>query len=303
MIWIISDALDWEQFKSVEKEGNAHMAFKTILVYCDTAPTNDKRVEAAAELARSAGAHLIGLFLRSNVVLPAYLEAGISPDLITLQEQRGKELAAKAKASFEAICNRVGVSSEWRDAQGDVYELASMNARYADVVVMGQFDSKLADPDVVPDLPETVALRAGRPVLILPYIGFKGPLMGGHVMVAWNAGREATRAVNDALPFLQAAKAVTVLAVNPKAGARGHGEDPGADIALFLARHNVKVTSSFTVSDDADPGDVILSRMADLDINLLVMGAYGHSRLREMVIGGVTKKILSSMTAPVLMSH
>ncbi|MGE0152388.1 MAG: universal stress protein [Reyranellaceae bacterium] len=279
------------------------MAYKTILVNCDTAPTNDKRVETAAELARGTGAHLVGLFLRSNVVLPAYLEAGISPDLIALQEKRGKELAAKGKAAFDAICSRVGTASEWRDAQGDVYELGSMNARYADLVVMGQFDSSLTDPDIVPDLPETVALRAGRPVLILPYIPFRGPLMGGHVMVAWNASREATRAVSDALPFLQAAKTVTVLAVNPRAGARGHGEDPGADIALFLARHGVKVTSSFTISDDADPGDVVLSRMADLDVNLLVMGAYGHSRLREMVMGGVTRKILSSMTAPVLMSH
>lgn len=279
------------------------MAYKTILVNCDTAPTSDKRVEAAAELARSTGAHLIGLFLRSNVVLPAYLEAGISPDLIALQEKRGKDLSAKAKASFEAICRRVGINGEFRDAQGDVYDLGAMHARYADLVVMGQFDSKVADPDIVPDLPETVALRAGRPVLILPYIGFKGPLMGGHVMVAWNASREATRAVSDALPFLQAAKAVTVLAVNPRAGARGHGEDPGADIALYLARQGVKVTSSFTVSDDADPGDVLLSRISDLGIDLLVMGAYGHSRLRELVIGGVTRKILNSMTAPVLMSH
>lgn len=279
------------------------MAYKTILVNCDTAPTNDKRVETAAELARVTGAHLAGLFLRSNVVLPAYLEAGISPDLILLQEKRGKELSAKGKTAFDAICNRIGVAGEWRDAQGDVYELGAMHARYADLVVMGQFDSKLADPDVIPDLPETVALRAGRPVLILPYIGYKNPLMGGHVMVAWNASREATRAVSDAMPFLEAAKAVTVLAVNPRAGARGHGEDPGTDIALFLARHGVKVTASFTVSDDADPGDVILSRIADLGIDLLVMGAYGHSRLRELVIGGVTRKILGSMTAPVLMSH
>ncbi len=279
------------------------MGYKTILVNCDTAPTNDKRVEAAAEIARGCGAHLVGLFLRGNIVLPAYLEAGISPDLILLQENRTKEQAAKAKASFDAICNRVGVSSEWREAQGDVYDLGTMNARYADLVVMGQYDSNLADPDVVPDLPETVALRAGRPVMLLPYIGFKGPLMGGHVMVAWNAGREATRAVSDSLPLLQAAKAVTVLAVNPKSGPRGHGEDPGADIAQFLARHGVKVTSSFTVSDDADPGDVILSRIADLGVDLLVMGAYGHSRLRELVIGGVTRKILGSMTVPVLMSH
>lgn len=279
------------------------MTYKTILVNCDTAPTSDKRLEAAAELAQAHGAHLVGLFLRGNVVLPAYLEAGISPDLITLQEKRTKELAAKGKDTFDAVCNRAGINGEWRESQGDVYDLAAMNARYADLSIVGQYDSKLSDPDVIPDLPETMALRAGGPVLVLPYIGFKTPLMGGHAMVAWNAGREARRAVCDALPFLKLAKMVTVLAVNPKSGARGHGQDPGADIALFLARHGVKVTASHTVADDADPAEVLLSSMADLNIDLLVMGAYGHSRLRELVIGGVTKKILSSMTAPVLMSH
>jgi nucleotide-binding universal stress UspA family protein len=279
------------------------MAYKTILVHCDTAPTCNKRIETAAELASQCGAHLIGLFLRSNVVLPAYLEAGISPDLIAVQERRGKEMAAKAKAAFEEVVRRSGVIGEWREAQGDVYELAWLNARYADLTVMGQVDTKLADPDVVPDLPETVSLRAGRPVLILPHIGLRGPMIGGHVMLGWNAGREATRAVSDAMPFLQAAKAVTVLAVNPRSGARGHGEDPGADIALYLARHGVKVTASHTVAPEADPAEVLLSRMADLGVDMLVMGAYGHSRLRELVIGGVTRKIMNSMTAPVLMSH
>jgi nucleotide-binding universal stress UspA family protein len=279
------------------------MAYKTILVSCDTAPTSDKRIETAAELARSTGGHLVGLFLRSNVVLPAYLEAGISPDLITLQEKRGKDMAARGKDAFEAICNRVGISGEWREAQGDVYELAAMHARYADLTIVGQFDNKLTDPDIIPDLPETLALRAGGPVLVLPHIGVRGPLIGGHAMVGWNAGREATRAVKDALPFLQAANQVTVLAVNPRSGPRGHGEDPGADIALFLARHGVKVTASHTVAREDDPAEVLLSRMADLNIDLLVMGAYGHSRLRELVIGGVTRKIMSSMTAPVLMSH
>lgn len=279
------------------------MAYKTILVYCDTAPTTERRIEAAADLAVANGSHLVGLFLRGNVVLPAYLEAGISPDLILLQENRTKEQAAAAKVVFEAVCRRTGAAGEWREEQGDVYELAAMNARYADLMVVGQYDRDKGDPDLIPDLPETVTLRAGRPVLILPYIGFKGPISGGHVMVAWNASREATRAVGDALPLLKSAKAVTVLAVNPKGGPRGHGADPGSDIALYLARHGVKVTASFTIAEGQDPGEVILSRVVDLEVDLLVMGAYGHSRLRELVMGGVTREILGSMTVPVLMSH
>lgn len=279
------------------------MAYKTILVNCDTAPTTPKRIELAADLAQQTGAHLVGLFVRANVVMPAYMEAGIGPELIVLQEKRGKEQAAKAKAVFDQITQRIGGSVEWREASGDVYDQTAMHSRYADLTVMGQYDSKLDDPDVIPDLAETVMMNSGRPVLLLPYIGVKGKLTGGHVLVGWNASREAGRAVHDALPFLKAASAVTVLVVNPKPGVKGHGEQPGADIAQFLARHGVKVTASQTVADDIDAGDAILSRVSDLNADMLVLGAYGHSRLRELVIGGVTRKVLATMTVPVLFSH
>jgi len=279
------------------------MTYKTILVNCDTAPTSEKRIELASEIAQQQQAHLVGLFVRANVVMPAYMEAGIGPDLIALQEKRGKEQSAAAKAIFDRVTQRMGGSNEWRDTGGDVYDQTAMQARYADLVVMGQYDAKLDDPDIIPDLPETVMMNAGRPVLVVPYIGVKGKLMGGHVLVGWNASREATRAVVDSLPFLKVASAVTVLAVNPKPGTRGHGEQPGADVAQFLARHGVKVTASFTVADDIDPGDALLSRASDVNADMMVLGAYGHSRLREMVVGGVTRKVLATMTVPVLFSH
>ncbi len=279
------------------------MGYKTILVNCDTAPTTPQRIELAADLARQMQAHLVGMFVRAKVVMPAYMEAGIGPELIVLQEKRGKDQAAKAKAVFDQIAQRVGGSAEWREASGDIYDQTTMQSRYADLTVMGQYDSKLDDPDVIPDLAETVMLDCGRPVLLLPYIGFKGKLIGGHVLVGWNASRESGRAVHDALPFLKAASQVTVLVVNPKGGARGHGEQPGADIAQFLARHGVKVTASQTVADDIDAGDAIISRVSDINADMLVMGAYGHSRLRELIIGGVTRKVLATMTVPVLFSH
>lgn len=279
------------------------MGYKTILVNCDTSPTTEKRIELASEIAQKNEAHLVGLFVRANVVLPAYMEAGIGPDLIVLQEKRGKEQSAAAKAIFERVAQRMGGSYEWRDTGGDVYDQTSMQARYSDLVVMGQFNPELDDPDIIPDLAETVMMDSGRPVLVLPYIGVKGKVMGGHVLVGWNVSREASRAVVDSLPFLKAASAVTVLAVNPKSGARGHGEQPGADVAQFLARHGVKVTASYTVADDIDAGDALLSRAADVNADMMVLGAYGHSRLREMVIGGVTRKVLGTMTVPVLFSH
>jgi nucleotide-binding universal stress UspA family protein len=123
------------------------------------------------------------------------------------------------------------------------------------------------------------------------------------VVIAWNSAREAARAVHDAMPLLIAAEAVTVLTIDPREGPQGHGELPGADISLHLARHGVKAQVERTVSADLPVGEVLLSRLADLGADLLVMGAYGHSRMRELLLGGATRSLLQSMTVPVLMSH
>jgi nucleotide-binding universal stress UspA family protein len=147
---------------------------------------------------------------------------------------------------------------------------------------------------------EQVVLSSGRPVLVVPYIGWTKTL-GERITIAWDGGRESARAVADALPLLKKAKAVTVLVINPEKG--NHGEEPGADIALHLARHGVNAEVRRARFDDVDTGNAILSQVADLSSDLLVMGAYGHSRLRELVIGGVTRTIFEEMTVPVLMSH
>ena len=176
-----------------------------------------------------------------------------------------------------------------------------MQARYADLVIVGQ-----ADPDDVSmtpaDLPEAVALATGRPMLVVPHIGVN-TRPGQIVMLCWNASRESARAASDALPFLTRAQKVILLAVEPKPSAFGHGEEPGADAAAWLARHGVDVTVQRDVADDDDIGNVILSRAADYGVDLIVMGLYGHSRLREMVLGGASRTLLSSMTVPVLMGH
>jgi nucleotide-binding universal stress UspA family protein len=150
--------------------------------------------------------------------------------------------------------------------------------------------------------PEQVALASGRPVLIVPYAGHFDNV-GRRVLIAWNATREAARAVSDAMPLLTSAELVTVLTIDPREGPHGHGELPGADIALHLARHGVKAQIERTVSAGMPVGEVLLSRVADLGADLIVMGAYGHSRAREVLLGGATRSVLRSMTVPVLMSH
>jgi len=150
--------------------------------------------------------------------------------------------------------------------------------------------------------PDQVTLASGRPILVVPYAGHF-ETVGRRVLVGWNATREAARAVNDAMPLLAAAEMVTVLTIDAREGPHGHGELPGADISLHMARHGVKAGIERTVSADLSVGDVLLSRAADLGADLLVMGAYGHSRARELLLGGATRALLRSMTIPVLMSH
>ncbi|MDP6786185.1 MAG: universal stress protein [Rhodospirillales bacterium] len=137
---------------------------------------------------------------------------------------------------------------------------------------------------------------------MVPYVG-SYPKIGERVMVAWDASRLASRAVHDALPFLTAAKHVDVLAINPKGGPQGHGDIPSADICQHLARHGVKVEAQHVYADDIDAGDMLLSQAASRGADLLVMGAYGHSRWRELILGGLTHFVLEHMTMPVMMSH
>ena len=149
---------------------------------------------------------------------------------------------------------------------------------------------------------EATLFSSGRPVLAIPYAG-RFETLGRRVLVGWNASREASRAVNDALPLLAGASSVVVTAVNPRRGLDGHGEEPGADIALHLARHGLKVEVEHTVAPEIEAGELLLNRAAELSSDLLVVGAYGHSRLRETILGGVTRTLLKQMTVPVLLSH
>lgn len=173
--------------------------------------------------------------------------------------------------------------------------------RYTDLAVLGQHNPDDGS-DTNRGLIDRLVLSAGRPCLVIPYIGAHETI-GQRVLVAWNARREAVRAVNDALPILQQAASVVVLAANPPAGDAGEGDIPSADICHHLARHGVQAEARSAISTDIDVGNLLLSSASDLGADLIVMGAYGHSRLRETVLGGVTRHLLHHMTVPVFISH
>ncbi len=274
------------------------MPLRDILVYVDETERAGKAVAAACALAKSHNAHLNGLAIDRPPEIPGYAAIEIPPSAIEIIRQRNKEALARTREIFDrtvAAADMTGHSG-WAVAHGAPLDSLTLRSRYSDLTVIAQNDpeSDVTDDGLVDDL----VLACGRPVLVIPYIGAPGRI-GRRVMVAWNASREAARAVADAMPFLEAAEKVDILSVEP----RGMGDLPGADIAAHLARHGVNAEAHKTVGLDIDVGDALLNWTADSGADLIVMGAYGHSRMRELVLGGATRHILEHMTAPVLLSH
>lgn len=213
-----------------------------------------------------------------------------------------RERAEKAISGFNKSMQESGVQSfASMIANDEAGGGIGLQARYSDLVVIGQTNNDEPSPSVLPDFPEYIIMNSGRPVLIIPYTG-DFTSVAKRPLISWDASRESTRAVTDAIPLLKRAELVQVAIFNPKSTPDAHGEQPGADIALYLARHGIKVEVSVHKTS-TDIGNAVLSLAHDLDSDLLVMGGYGHSRFREMIMGGVTRTILKSMTIPVLMSH
>jgi nucleotide-binding universal stress UspA family protein len=206
----------------------------------------------------------------------------------------------QALQRFDALASAVDVSHAQRYSDDQAEVGLVLQARYADLVVLGQTDPDTSGLSILRQLPEHLALHGGRPVLVVPFAGTFTHL-DRHALVAWDGSRAATRAVTDALPLLRRSARVTLAVFNPD---HTRGEEPGADIALYLARHGVRVeVLRQTTAPGVDVGNALLSLAADTGADLLVMGAYGHQRWREIVLGGVTRRVLQTMTLPVLMSH
>ena len=278
------------------------MALKDLLVHVDGSNSSAARLAAAIRLAETHDAHLIGIFVKGAPNLPSIASPEMTQEFMKIQEAYTAETAALAEAQFEAHAKASAAATEWRVVSGDPVEQLALHGRYVDLVVAGQQDPQAADLPVLQDVPDRLILSVGRPVLVVPHVG-EYPAMGGNVMVAWDASRLATRAVNDALPLLERAGKVNILAANPGTGATGHGDVPSADIALHLARHGVNAEAHTITAEDMDIGNLLLSRAADFGADMIVMGAYGHRRLRELVLGGATRHMLKHMTVPVFMAH
>jgi len=277
------------------------VSYKTILVHIDDTSRSPLRIKLAAELAIRHGAHLLGI-ADSGVSRFIYQDGninGVDPTLLSHLEYL-RERASQNVADFKTQVASLGVTFyEGAISQDDACGGIGLRARYCDLVVVGQTNPDEVSPSVTDDFPEYMILHSGRPVMVIPYAGeFNQP--GKHPLLAWDGSRAATRAVTDAIPLLRAAELVNIVIVNPKNDV--HGDQPGADISAYLTRHGIKIEVSVHTTK-VDTGNALLSIASDLNSDLIVMGGYGHSRFKEMIVGGATRTILQNMTIPALLSH
>lgn len=277
------------------------MSIKDLAVHVDHGEQCRPGVELAIALAERIGAHLTGVYVDSVPMAPELVAMSAAPVLLETITQEQEERATSARATFEGLAGRAGIRFSSRRAGGPMFAALNTHARYADMLVLTQEGDGESGP-VLGGFADYAVMDSGRPVLVVPFIGASLPA-DGTALVAWNGSRESARAVHDALDLLALAKRVEVVVVEPGSTELADAAMPGADICEHLARHGLKAEARVIPGSDVDAGNLLLSHAADVGANLLVMGAYGHSRLREMVLGGMTRHMLLHATVPVLMSH
>jgi nucleotide-binding universal stress UspA family protein len=274
---------------------------KDIIISLSPGATRDLAGDYAVSIAEAFNAHIAGIAFAYDPVLPASVMGGISADVFDVQRQENEKAAKAAIALFETSAKRAGVSAESRLLTATIAGAADMFAALArrfDLAVVPQVTPNTVAPDEL--LMEASLFESGRPVVIVPYIQ-KAPLNLDRVICCWDGSRTAARAIGDAMPFLTKAKAVDLVIVGK--GKMNEKELTGADMGAHLARHGLKVEVKRIPASDLDVANAVLSYVADSGAEFVVMGGYGHSRLREYILGGATRGILASMTVPVLMSH
>jgi nucleotide-binding universal stress UspA family protein len=277
--------------------------YKTILVHVDETARSACRIDVAVRLANLYDAHLVGAAVTG---LAAYLlpQAGLDPGApaIAFPIDELHAEADRALDLFDRQADAQGVRSfERRRIDDEAGTAISLHARYCDLVVISQCALDEFTPRLRTDFPEYVILNGARPVLVLPSKGVTGEI-GKRVTVAWNGSSNAVHAITSAIPMLQQAQAVNLVVFDPAIDPDRHGDVPGADMALYLARHGIRVDAT-TAHAGGDAGEALLSFAADHGADLIVMGAYGHSRFSEILLGGASRTALLSSPIPLWMAH
>jgi nucleotide-binding universal stress UspA family protein len=275
------------------------MTIKTILALADGGNGTATTLQTAIAVARRFGAGLDVLHVRADVetmvpVIGEGMSGAMVEQMMSAMAQTVETRAARARAAYEQVCSVAGIVSAWRETTGRETDIVASAGRLVDLIVVGL-------PDAESETPLAATLDAalfdtGRPVLVAP--AKAGPAVSSRIVIAWNGSAQAARVVAAALPFLQAAERVTVVTV----GDIGRSAS-APDLVAYLGRHGIRATHEAVTPEHATVGATLLKQAGQLQADLLVMGAYGHSRLREMILGGATRDVLAASNVPLLMAH
>jgi nucleotide-binding universal stress UspA family protein len=263
---------------------------------------NDSTVgNYAVSVAAALQAHLTGIAFIYDPIVPISGTGYIPADVIESQRADNETAAEAAIKDFTAATDRAGISAEPQMLSASLTGAGDQFARMArrfDLAIVGQAQPEMSTMEQI--IGETTLFESGRPMIMVPYIQ-KAPFKTDNVIICWDGSRTAARAVADAIPILGKSSRIEIVSVTNERGKEDEIE--GADIGQHLARHGLKVDVHRISKGNIDVADALLSHAADSAADLMVMGGYGHSRLREFVLGGVTRSIFQSMTLPVLLSH
>lgn len=293
------------------------MPISDILVCVDQTRAGESRLNLAFNLARANKSHLTAAYAMADGqraprrgggggLVGAGVASGFagepSPGAAVEETMREADAAEEAELRFAAALRQNGIEGEWRLlADGALPQLIEL-AQSVDLTILGQRPPDARADGAARYRPEDVVVAAGRPVLVVPYAG-DFERVGKRVLIAWDGTREANRAVNDALPLLTEAEAATVIFVGAQEAELERTRPALERICGHLQRHGIDAKPEESLKGDLAVSDLLLSRAADLDADLIVSGGYHHSPLREAILGGVSRELLGHMTVPVLMSH
>ena len=278
------------------------MAIKEVLCLLDietdltTAP-----VQIATEIADKLDAHLTGISPLIEPVVPALMVQPVPDQFISDARNRAQEKSKSSLERFSEYVERADITFETRllDVTPGGLDTFVNHTRMCDLIVVGQDNPDRPEP-LRSDLIEAALFDSGRPILLVPYVGVEH-FQAKKIMVAWDGSKTAARAIHAAMPILELAEEVQIVMVEAK---KLHlPGDPGADLAVYLSRHNIKVAVEKIPAPASGVSDALLNHIADNQIDLVVMGGYGHSRVREFILGGATRGMLSAMTVPCIMAH
>ena len=281
------------------------MPYKDLLVYLGDDEHSEYGIDAVLALAKRHNARVKGVAFALNWPTPGYVGVEIPVDFTIANQELATKSADEAIAKFKKVADESGVESICETIRCDVSKAPAQlafHARHADMTFLGQPDPDDDESGFHESLLDAVLFGSGRPVYAVPYIG-RPEMKTRKAVIAWDGGKKAARAINDAIPLLKDRDEVIVLVVNPEKRINAHGGNPGSDIAAHLQRHGINTTVDIQVSNQLAPATLILNYLFENSADLLVMGAYGHSRLREWAFGGVTNTIMHQMTVPVIMSE